>query len=61
MKHNVTCQVCSVEKRERQGLLMNWLEGMRENEESQMTSRFGLGQRHRVEGRVIAEGESPGG
>ena len=61
MQHNVTCQVCSVKKRERQGLLMNWLEGMIENEESQTTSWFGLGRRQGVEVRVMAEGESPGG
>ena len=40
---------------------MNWLEGMIENEESQTTSWFGLGWRHGVEVRVMAEGESPGG
>ena len=61
MQHNVKCQVCSVKKRERQGLLMNWLVWMIENEESQITSWFGLGRRHRVDVRVMAEGESPGG
>ena len=40
---------------------MNWLAWMIENEESQITSWFGLGRRHRVDVRVMAEGESPGG